>query len=717
MADTYYPRQGYSLAPRALKKILTVPLPDWAKRKGKAYLADLDETSWQTYSETECLELAESIIESIGSLSNLDPESLDSYVFWSKESTRVPCALDFSTRTRNCLGRSGILNETGVSSPLRIGDLAAIPYFGAKCLLEFLSEVEAINPSRLSVEEIQTVNMKLNKELQDEIRTVQEHADILEIRVHDPRFGSYLRTIPMDGANLGDMLESITRIGVIGASAQAVLEALRDIRQSVLKKQLLSLEDEVDEILESFHMSERNKKILIDKTGIDGAGKKTLQEVGDHFGLTRERIRQITDRDFGRLGMTGCFAPITEKALITLGDIAPCLVENADAALADSGITHGGGNARAVLAAASLFGKLPSVDIVTIGCGEFVLRKDEEEIPALILSTVEKQSTKYGALNCAEISASLEAETGKPVEVEFVRQVVDMSFSDLSWLDDIQGWFWLNSTLGTDNFCLSRNRLVNQIRKVLSVADRIHVGELREGIRRTHRMNGFAPPKAVLLAMAAQLDFCTIEGEFLVPGEQLDFQQLFGQTEVKMVEVLRKNGSVMAREQMERECVAEGVNRNSFYVYLGNSPVIEKYAVGVYGIRGADIPPGYASSMVRKKKPGKILIDHGWTDDRRVWVGYRVSDPMAVSGVFSIPASLRETICPVATRYKVFSEDGTYITEISCKEATGWCLSPLFTRRGVESGDCLTLLFDAVEGIVTAEIGEERLLQYMDGAT
>jgi RNA polymerase primary sigma factor len=40
-------------------------------------------------------------------------------------------------------------------------------------------------------------------------------------------------------------------------------------------------------------LDQREQTILRYRFGLDGGGEKTLEEVGQHFGVTRERIRQI----------------------------------------------------------------------------------------------------------------------------------------------------------------------------------------------------------------------------------------------------------------------------------------------------------------------------------------------------------------------------------------------------------------------------------------
>ncbi len=51
------------------------------------------------------------------------------------------------------------------------------------------------------------------------------------------------------------------------------------------------LRDEVNELLDV--LDERERRIISSRFGLDGSKPKTLEEVGENFGVTRERIRQL----------------------------------------------------------------------------------------------------------------------------------------------------------------------------------------------------------------------------------------------------------------------------------------------------------------------------------------------------------------------------------------------------------------------------------------
>src|SRR6266853_4395118 len=88
---------------------------------------------------------------------------------------------------------------------------------------------------------------------------------------------SYLRLLLMV---LGDDSTEFNKI-VGDEDAQTPFALLRD----------KNLRDEVSALLEV--LDDRERKIILQRFGLDGGKPKTLEEVGQKFGLTRERIRQL----------------------------------------------------------------------------------------------------------------------------------------------------------------------------------------------------------------------------------------------------------------------------------------------------------------------------------------------------------------------------------------------------------------------------------------
>ncbi len=70
------------------------------------------------------------------------------------------------------------------------------------------------------------------------------------------------------------------------------------------------MRDDIDRVLTS--LSERERRLIRLRYGLDDGLAKTLEQVGLAFGVTRERARQIESRALGKLRLASCAAPLHE---------------------------------------------------------------------------------------------------------------------------------------------------------------------------------------------------------------------------------------------------------------------------------------------------------------------------------------------------------------------------------------------------------------------
>ena len=145
------------------------------------------------------------------------------------------------------------------------------------------------------------------------------------------------------------------------------------------------------------------------------------------------------------------------------------------------------------------------------------------------------------------------------------------------------------------------------------------------------------------------------------------------------------------------------MKRSTFYVRLGYSPFIARYARGVYGLRGAVVEPGVVESLIAPRQKGRVLKDYGWTTDGRVWLGFQLSEAMISSGVFTAPAAMKVF---VTGEFLLKVEDSSPIGTAVVQESGAWGLGPFFTRRGGEPGDHLILVFDLAAREAVVHIGD-----------
>jgi hypothetical protein len=324
--------------------------------------------------------------------------------------------------------------------------------------------------------------------------------------------------------------------------------------------------------------------------------------------------------------------------------------------------------------------------------------------PSQVVTTIALRLVEHwGATTVSEVESQL-SENGFDVERRLLEMYL-LTLDGFAWLDQENEWFWAKS---------SRNRLLNQIEKIVSVAGSIELSELRAGVGRHHRTKGFRPPREVLASLCQNSGAYSRVGDMIVGGPDLrDWRIVLAANERKLAQTLFDYGPVMRRDDLERVVVTErGLNRSSFYVYLTYSPILERFAPGVFGLRGAKITAAEVQAMIPPHVRHQVLLDHGWTNDGLLWVAFHVSPAAAQTGIFGTPAAIGAV---AKGSYQLSSEDNHPVGTLVIEQAI-WGLSPYFRRWGVESGDYVVIALNLDTKQASIATGsEELLLKYQSG--
>ena len=268
-----------------------------------------------------------------------------------------------------------------------------------------------------------------------------------------------------------------------------------------------------------------------------------------------------------------------------------------------------------------------------------------------------------------------------------------------SWLDAESGWFWLEN--------VRRNRLLNVVNKVLAVAPPVDVTELRAGIARYYRMEGFAPPKRVLLALCDQLEDCEVVGGRVIVDRRprLPVEEL-SHHEQTMLAVFREYGPVLSFANARQLCIDAGLNETTTSIYLGTSAILRRVTVGVYTVIGATVSPGAVEKVAKANRRSKVIQDYGWEPDlSAVWATYELSTGTLRNGVVGMPAGIKKYI--TKDSYALHGLDGTKVGRIGIGATSMWGFVSFFRRRGGEAGDYMRVSFNLSDGTARAEISGE----------
>jgi hypothetical protein len=339
-----------------------------------------------------------------------------------------------------------------------------------------------------------------------------------------------------------------------------------------------------------------------------------------------------------------------------------------------------------------LLGEEVFFDVIRFPGGEMTVEKTTAEwcrqVPRIARAIV----SAFGCGHIEHILNDLEGpERTRNRDVVTVLSLVP----DIRWLDHDREWFTIRGT--------KRNRLSNVVRKILSVAPKISVSELRGAIKRVHRLDGFAPPTEVLRAFCSSLSFCEVNEEYIIGGP-LDRGDTLGEIEQSLYDVLHEHGSVMSLNALRDECLQRGMNANSFYQYITYSPIICRLVREVYALVGAEVPPGMVEDISQSTVRGSVMVDHGWTDDGRVWICYRLNASNLRTGVFSLPSSLKGI---VSGQYFIQSSGTGARSSILAEGERLTGLHRPIAIRGGEADDVIFVTFDLAELSAELRFSEE----------
>ena len=604
-------------------------------------------------------------------------------------------ALDVSRRASNALRRRDVTVDT---SALTVRDLMRIRNFGARSLLDVLTAADSL-PAAPHAQAAQPRRSVIERKPS---RAVSRAAADLagrrwsgRVSARDPRLGSLVRALEPAAESAREAAELVADRPVTAAEARHLTGALRDLIAEGDSRRRLTLKDELADVVGSAVASPTAETMVLARLGLGGRPPATLEQAGELAGVTRERVRQVEKRFREVISGSETWTPVLDRVLRAVQQAAPATVQRLERDLRCQRLIDQDFSVDSVFAAAKAFGKsLP----ITNDRQHGLVRATGTSPPDGIVSLAKRLITHWGATTIDEVCAELAPEAHH-VEPAFVRLVLG-GLPDFRWLDEGAGWFWLRDT--------SRNRLLNQVEKIMAVAGSITIAELRDGVGRHHRMQGFRPPRHVLAELCEDTGMYHRSDDRIIGGKDLpDWRDVLGKNESTLVEVLFDHGFVMRRDDLEQEVVdRQGLNRNSFYVYLSYSPILARYAPGVFGLRGAPVTAAEVDALIPPRARTQVLQDQGWTPEGRLWVAYRISAAGERSGVLGVPGALKKL---VQGSFTLSTEDGRVVGTLVVEDNM-WGLSPFYRRYGIEEGDYLVVVFDLQQRASTVIAGTQELL-------
>jgi hypothetical protein len=452
---------------------------------------------------------------------------------------------------------------------LTYSELLATPSAGPKCVLELgvIADSLATPPGRL------------DQAAKDALRAVAKEPWAARVHGRDPRFGD---VVPGHSGTVTELVvDALDHPD--GRPAHTLVRALPAIGDRVAEIAAEPLEPALARLCDGFGVSARDLAVTVARLERSHGRHRKLQEVGDQFALTKERIRQIVDRTTARLD--GAYLPQLERAGRLLADRAPMTVSQGARLLVDYGLSQAPVDVADLVALADLLGYQAGVQVDGGGRVPLVLAVGQPGSQA-VLAAARHVALRPGLSNAQRVATALAAD-GYQADPETVALVL---WSSPEVWNLAERWFWVPGPRP------DRRIMAMVARRMLAVTAPLDVETIRQGLMRhcQDRSGTSLPPVEVLAAFFSAHPEFTVDGQVVEPAEPLEANKVLSFAELAFVEALRAApDGRLSRAALERAVTAQGVDAQQFGSLMVTSPVLDHPERGRWCLRGQRCPvPG-----------------------------------------------------------------------------------------------------------------------------
>jgi len=444
-------------------------------------------------------------------------------------------------------------------------------------------------------------------------------------------------------------------------------------------------------------------KALGARFGVTGK-PATLQEAGAIANVTRERLRQVSERVVPLL--RGAWMPAVEEAARVLVEAAPVAPPIGDL-LSQHKLSGSRMTADGFFKIAELIGldlKQVTGTALLIDDGWVIDERGKCVAEAIRVAT--KQTSTFGMTNVEEIRQELST-SENPADADDIMRVLKAD-PNVRWADK---WLWVEKERDRPH----ANTLINTMRNMLSVNAPLTAQSLFEGFMRKQkfRRREIVPPPDAILAFAEASPYFTVDRGLISPVAPLDYHEVLGAVAASVVDVIKASPyGVMDRASFNQACEDAGISSNSLTVWTTYAEWLERVARNVWGPRGVRVSPAVVAEIQNAARVRAAAEPHRtdwqWTPDGRIALTMDVDTSTYYSGVWTFEDSLRKTVGARAFTVRAADQDVGKIT-IGSEHNWIWGWAPAMRLMGVRRGDVLRAVLDLQRGTVEITKGGREL--------
>ena len=375
--------------------------------------------------------------------------------------------------------------------------------------------------------------------------------------------------------------------------------------------------------------------IIKDLYGLDGTHYKTLQETGDKFKITRERIRQIESKFLNRATNINFEFPILSRISNLLDISTPIKTNDFENLIKEKNLIKNFLSSESLL---NLFDKLLEKNhyyITKYFQYRIIVKKDGIELSEAF-KFINNNLNKFSCIDLSYVSKKFK------VESKFLLNILKIN-NDYDFIDD--NWIYLKNK--------SSNFLYNALLKIFNVTKKINKFQLEKALDRSRNIKQI--PKFEVLRKYCEKVFkaTTNENEIIVTENNVD-KFLFNTSRFVITDkekfIIDKFREKKFKNyyELERDFIESGESAGSAsYMVSMVSLIILKLAPQTYCLIGTDFTVEEVAEFenkFRNIKGKRAQIEYDYLNENLIKVSYKINLKNKNGNRFKIPNNLKNNL-------------------------------------------------------------------------
>lgn len=402
-------------------------------------------------------------------------------------------------------------------------------------------------------------------------------------------------------------------------------------------------------------LQKRAVNIFAERYGVNGETNSILQMIGDKYQLTRERVRQITEKMVNQTAHLQVDTPCLDQLMSDIHQHLPDTIKSLDARY-----NHLLGEQLSVLSvdrfSREILGK--KMLVLTENPADMAIPwnriaispySHEPETFKVFREISHKMIRACGAANIYYVLGDAIRSLGKGITLEDALKVIRV-IPGFEWLVEEDGWYWFGYNVPIEN------KFLVVTRKILAVAGRrVDVEDLLNGLIRnrrekyddglTTRVPAIEPPLTVLIAVLSRTPWLkTIQSDDAIAAEPILPKDYLSGAELKICEYLIENKGIASRNSLTKELVDKnGMNFVTLGLALDSSPIIVRLDTGIFALRGYPLNDDSLKNAINTvwgQRSPRVLVNlepdlEGWVNYESILDQYSIKTRMfSISNAF-----------------------------------------------------------------------------------